>query len=220
MERQLSIEEFINKAKQQGIELGKGNPYNRLRYYTKIGLLPHMIRKQDNQGNLIGHYPFWALARLDYIEKEKKKGLNNDEILSNLTKVKQKENLSNLLKSSYIKNNIISITALLLVIFVILTQLEIISIEKSKRFITNDKTQNVQILDSGQTFIPKGQTRIFIEAPLTQLTTKIYVSARGDYTPATQYYVSENDIEAGKGFFITFNAPTNANTPLDWWISQ
>jgi len=41
----ISINEVIERAKKLGVDFGKGDPRNRLRYYVKIGLLPHAQRK-------------------------------------------------------------------------------------------------------------------------------------------------------------------------------
>ena len=70
----VSIENLIEAAKRKGLNFGKGDPYNRLRYYTKIGWLPHMVRKSDNEGSIKGHYPEWALNQLIIIEKLKAEG--------------------------------------------------------------------------------------------------------------------------------------------------
>jgi len=44
-EKLISIDEVIERAKKLGVDFGKGDPRNRLRYYVKIGLLPHAKRK-------------------------------------------------------------------------------------------------------------------------------------------------------------------------------
>jgi len=80
MEKMLSTEELILKAREVGVDFGKGDPYNRLRYYTKIGWLPHMTRQKDADGNIKGHYPEWVLGQLVTIEKLKSEGSDNDEI--------------------------------------------------------------------------------------------------------------------------------------------
>ena len=42
----LTATEIIKQAQKRGFDFGSGNPVNRLRYYIKLGLLPHMERKQ------------------------------------------------------------------------------------------------------------------------------------------------------------------------------
>lgn len=46
----ISVEKLIKILKEKNISFGKGDPYNRLRYYTKIGWLPHMTRKKTKKG--------------------------------------------------------------------------------------------------------------------------------------------------------------------------
>ena len=43
----INIKDLIQELKNKNIDFGKGDPYNRLRYYTKIGWIDHMIRKKD-----------------------------------------------------------------------------------------------------------------------------------------------------------------------------
>src|SRR3990172_1400418 len=65
-----------------------GVSYNTLRYYTKIGLIPHMIRKTPFPGapNTIGHYPEEVLETLAKIKEFKKKGLDNEKVKKELLK--------------------------------------------------------------------------------------------------------------------------------------
>ena len=70
----IEVEKLIRMAKKEGVSFGKGDPYNRLRYYTKIGWLPHMERKRVKSGDVVGHYPKWVLSRLVMIDKLKKQG--------------------------------------------------------------------------------------------------------------------------------------------------
>jgi DNA-binding transcriptional MerR regulator len=79
----LSVDETIEKAKKEGVDFGTGEPYNRLRYYTKLGWLPHMERKGQN---VQGHYPNWVIERLKFIQELKNKGYSNDEITEEINK--------------------------------------------------------------------------------------------------------------------------------------
>ncbi|HEB13896.1 MAG TPA: MerR family transcriptional regulator, partial [candidate division WWE3 bacterium] len=68
------------------VERLSGVPYNTLRYYTKIGLLPHMKRKRPHPEatSTVGHYPQSVLKLLQRIEEFKAQGLSNDEIKKKL----------------------------------------------------------------------------------------------------------------------------------------
>jgi DNA-binding transcriptional MerR regulator len=78
-EKLIKIDELIKRAKFFGVDFGKGDPKNRLRYYTKIGLLPHALRKSFN-GKIVGAYPEWVLKRLVEIDKQLKEGKSIQEI--------------------------------------------------------------------------------------------------------------------------------------------
>ena len=73
-ENLISMEEFINRAKALGVDFGKGDPKNRLRYYVKLGLLPHAQRKSFNGLPPNGAYPESVLGILVSIDRKLKEG--------------------------------------------------------------------------------------------------------------------------------------------------
>lgn len=79
-ENLINIEEFIARAKRFGVDFGKGDPKNRLRYYVKIGLLPHAQRKSFNGLPPNGAYSEKTLGILVEIDKELKAGKSIQEI--------------------------------------------------------------------------------------------------------------------------------------------
>jgi len=79
-EKLISIEEFIARAKRFGIDLGNGDPKNRLRYYVKIGLLPHAQRKSFNGLPPNGAYPEKVLDTLFEIDRQLKQGKTIQEL--------------------------------------------------------------------------------------------------------------------------------------------
>ncbi|MEK7581361.1 MAG: hypothetical protein AAB512_03690, partial [Patescibacteria group bacterium] len=65
----LPTEEVITLSKKGGAEFGHGNPIERIRYFIKLGILPHAVRKLSTTNNHqpltpIGHLPFWTVQRL------------------------------------------------------------------------------------------------------------------------------------------------------------
>jgi len=62
----ITIEEFIDRAGKAGYRFGKGDPKNRLRYLTKMEVLPHAIRLQtkDSDAHTTGYYPKTAIPLL------------------------------------------------------------------------------------------------------------------------------------------------------------
>ncbi|PIS12459.1 hypothetical protein COT70_00780, partial [candidate division WWE3 bacterium CG09_land_8_20_14_0_10_47_33] len=94
-EKYIPIDEIIRRATTLGISLGRpnSNPYHTLRYYTKIGLLPHMARKVPYPGapTTVGHYPESVLETLRKIAELKEQGLDNEVIKQELEKQKIKK---------------------------------------------------------------------------------------------------------------------------------
>jgi len=90
-EKFISIDELIKRAKFFGVDFGKGNPRNRLRYYTKIGLLPHAVRKSFDGKKPVGAYPETVLKTLIEIDKKLKKGKKIQQIKRELEKEKLKK---------------------------------------------------------------------------------------------------------------------------------
>ncbi len=90
-ENLISIDEIINRAQKLGVVFGNGDPRNRLRYYTKIGLLPHAQRKSFNNNHPEGAYPEDAVALLIEINRKIKAGKSIQTIKREIKEEKEKE---------------------------------------------------------------------------------------------------------------------------------
>src|SRR4030065_2825889 len=213
------IEKIIKMAKKQGIDLGKGDPYNRLRYYTKIGWLPHMIRKKAKDGEVKGHYPKWAFERLMLLDKLKKQGLNNEQIENKINTRNKLQNLYEKVNASDFKNKIILYITLFTVVIILLNELDIINISKSKNktLITQTSIVPNQIVDSGSSFVPAGKNNVFIKNQNILMGSRVYITFNQNFSPATRYWVSK--IDPQKGFYVELDAPTFDNVEFSWWIS-
>ena len=73
-ENLISIDEVIKRAKKLGVVFGSGDPKNRLRYYVKIGLIPHAKRKVFKNNFPEGAYPKEIVWKLYEIDKRIKSG--------------------------------------------------------------------------------------------------------------------------------------------------
>lgn len=221
MENLISTDNLIESAKKHGIDFGKGDPYNRLRYYTKIGWLPHMIRKSDDEGDIKGHYPDWALGHLILIEQLKAKDASNEEITKKLQFRNKIQGFDNLITSKEARTQITIYVILVLVLLILANQLELINLGKPKSQIV-DKTGSslevpTQIIDSGTAFVPKNQNLVFVKSSLARTNMKVYVTFSQDYSPATRFWVSNiNDMS---GFTLELDAPASGNTEFNWWLS-
>jgi DNA-binding transcriptional MerR regulator len=89
-ENLISIEEIIRRAKDLGVDFGKGDPKNRLRYYTKIGLLPHAQRVSFKGGFPTGAYPESVISILVFIDKKLKEGKSILQIKRELEKERER----------------------------------------------------------------------------------------------------------------------------------
>lgn len=216
----ISIDKIIKMAKSRGLDFGAGYPYNRLRYYTKIGWLPHMVRRIDKKGNIKGHYPAWSVDRLLLIEDLKNKGYSNDEITEKLETKNSIQEIVSAIKSPDVRKQLVLYSILTIVVLIFANELGIIKLGKSKNVIytTNQAQQNIQIVQSGTSFVPRNQNKIFVMTPDITITSKVYVTFTQNYSPANRFWVSQ--IKQGDGFILELDAPVSDNVEFNWWLTQ
>ncbi len=215
MENLVTINEILKKAEEKHIDLGKGDPYNRLRYYTKIGWLPHMERKDGK-----GHYPIWAVNRLALIEKLKAEGISNEEITQILTRRDKIRNIKEFFTSPETRTRVITYASFFLLILVILNEMEIITIGKPKSTIVprQDLAISGQILDSGTAFVPENRNTVFVKSINLRSTDKVYVTFNNNISPATRFWVEEKI--TGEGFYLSLDTPVAQSAEFSWWVTN
>jgi DNA-binding transcriptional MerR regulator len=220
MDELISIDKIIKIAKSRGLDFGAGDPYNRLRYYTKIGWLPHMVRKIDRKGNIKGHYPTWSVDRLLLIEDLKNKGYSNEEISEKLETKNSVQGIVSAINSPDVRKQIVLYSIFAIVILIFSNELGIIRLGRSKNVIytTSQTQQNIQIVQSGTSFVPKNQNKIFVMTPDITVTSKVYVTFTQNYSPANKFWVSQ--IKQGDGFILELDAPVADNVEFNWWLTQ
>lgn len=220
MEKFISLKELIKLAKQEGIDLGKGDPYNRLRYYTKMGWLPHMTRKTNEKGNIEGHYPTWVISALKKIQEFKDEGLSNEQ-------VEQKIKLQNNFQKTFAavinkktRKTLVIIGIVLVLVLILLTELDIIKVNKPKDMTPtlNTDASVFYIIDSGTGILPKGAQKAVIKTGKVNATTKINVTFKDNYAPASRYWVSNN--EEQDGFTVNMDTPVANDCDFHWFISN
>jgi len=69
---------------------------------------------------------------------------------------------------------------------------------------------------SGQAVIPADKSEVIVTNELVTETSKVFVTFRDTYAPATNYWVSE--MAAGESFTVTLDQPTAADARFDYWI--
>ncbi|MFC1700496.1 hypothetical protein ACFLZ4_02550 [Patescibacteria group bacterium] len=220
MDEFINIDKLISSAKRKGVNFGSGDPYNRLRYYTKIGWLPHMVRRAGKKGNIIGHYPNWALGRLINIETLKSRGNSNEEITKKLKLQNKIQGIRNAFSSPETRKQTAIYATLVVVALILASELGVIRLGKQKtNLVTSPESEAPkQILNSGVAFIPKNQTKVFVKSSEIKRSFKVYVTFIQNYSPATRFWVSQ--IRDGEGFLVELDAPVYENIEFNWWTSQ
>ena len=220
MDEFINIDKLISSAKREGVDFGSGDPYNRLRYYTKIGWLPHMVRRADRKGQIKGHYPIWALQRLITIETLKSRGNSNNEITKKLKFQDKLQGIRNAFSSPEARKQAAVYATLAVVVIILGSELGIIRFGKQKtNLVLSPETEAPkQILSSGVAFIPKNQTKIFVKNSVINRGSRVYITFIQNYSPATRFWVSQ--IRESEGFLVELDAPVYENIEFNWWISQ
>ncbi|HOD01524.1 MAG TPA: hypothetical protein PKH50_02275 [bacterium] len=221
MDEFISIDKLIKQAKSKGVNFGAGDPYNRLRYYTKMGWLPHMVRKTDKKGEIKGHYPVSSIQTLLYIEELKSEGASNEEISKKLEFKNKKEEIAASLKSPELRKRIVMYTSLILLLLIFTSELGFINLGKPKGYVPQyyqNTSNRQQIYGNGTSFVPKNQKKIFVSFEDIKPNSKVYVTFTQNYSPATRYWVSK--IESQSGFLLELDAPVSDNVEFNWWVSE
>ena len=225
MSNLITADTIIKEAKKKGVDFGKGNPYNRLRYYTKIGWLPHMERKKDSKGKVVGHFPSWALERLEQIENMKKEGLTNDQISEKLEIHETKRSIGEIfgfLNSPEKRLKIATYITFYAILIILATEIGIIKIGNITKKELIDSAINInsipnQILDSGSAMIPTNERVIYIKNSKINPQSKIYVTFEDNISPANKYWVSKK--VTNEGFYIELDSPVAQDAKLNWWLT-
>jgi DNA-binding transcriptional MerR regulator len=221
VDRYIEVNKVIELAQQKGVDFGKANPYNRLRYYTKIGLLPHMERRRNAQGSIVGHYPEWAAERLALIEKLKSEGYENDEISRKIQELNAKHSTLTALKNPNFRSQILKYGIIMLLIIIVLTELRIIPVGIEKNPI-NTATTEAQILnqsaDSGSYFVAENENTAFVKYPKAQPLSKIVITFTQDFSPANKYWIKE--IKSGEGFTVELDTKVFNDKWFNWYATD
>jgi DNA-binding transcriptional MerR regulator len=214
----ISIDKLIKQAKSKGVNFGSGDPYNRLRYYTKIGWLPHMTRKADKQGKIKGHYPVSSIDSLLLIEKLKSEGASNEQISKELANKSKKDSLITYIKSPEIRKQAVLYSILIILVVIFANETGVIKLGKTKDMLVIETQDLKQIYSDGTAFVPKNQNKVFVNINNVKPNSKVYVTFTQNYSPATRYWVSK--IEEQKGFLVELDTPVSNNVEFNWWLSQ
>ena len=219
----INVKDLIIELKKRNVDLGKGNPYNRLRYFTKIGWIDHMVRKKDSTGVVIGHFPVEVIEQIEYVEELKKQNKSNEEI-TKLIKIKKNPVLKK--ESPYTDLKIfiskISITHVLLILIACGSLFELLNYRsRNEKMVINPNLNQApasltQITETGFNFVPSGKNTIFINSRKVTKNSVILVNFEGSISPATNYFISEK-ID-NEGFFVSTNLPVNTDTKFSWAI--
>lgn len=219
MEKFISLKELIKYSKKEGVDLGKGDPYNRLRYYTKMGWLPHMTRKINDKGDIEGHYPSWAMDTLIKIQELKNEGMPNDQIDQ---KIKLQINLkktSTIFSDKENQKKALTYGALIVLAIIMVTQFTISSKNKQNNWtIDAVNTSPNYIVESGTGLILKNTNTITIKTNNAKLTNRINITFKDDYAPANRYWVTYSQDQTE--FTLRTDVPVAEDSGFHWFISN
>ena len=220
----ISTKELIKILKEEGIDLGKGDPYNRLRYYTKIGWLPHMVRKKDINGEIIGHYSVDVIEKIKLIEDYKKMNKSNDEI-NNLININQNNTRYKILNSLKGLSKNININYLFISIILIGFLIEAIRYNSHNENIINNTPNEVRtiipekkIIDGGFGIIPTNQKTTFIPSSNITATSIIMLNFQDNIGYNNSYFIKE--IKINQGFYIETNYPVVKESKFNWVVIE
>ena len=221
MNEYYTIEEMIEIAKKSGISFGRTDPYNRLRYYTKIGWLPHMVRKQGKETKeVIGHYPAWALTTLIKIEQMKKQNFSNEKIAKTLINDTKIRNIKTTILN---KNNIRGLS-----IYAIITGIAIIiflqiNIRQDNQKILNGymsdstiKLANSKIIDTGVFVVVEGNSEATINT--NTVLDNVRISVTFSSTIGQENYYWTEIQEDKKTFKVYLRNPVDENKEFTWTL--
>lgn len=91
----ISTRDLIEIAQNLGVDLGKSNQKERIRYFIKLGILPQTVKKSSYEGKIVGHLPSWALERLLYVDRLYARGLSYPKIAQKLKRIRARRNKYN-----------------------------------------------------------------------------------------------------------------------------
>lgn len=217
----INVKDLISELQKKNINLGKGNPYNRLRYYTKIGWIDHMVRKKDSKGIVVGHYPLHVVEKLVLIENLKKQNKSNDEITKLLHEEKSNNKTYNPEIIKFLKNKLNINTIILLLIlfgfgFELLNYNSLHDKLPINKEITGLNNLEIKIEEKGRNMIQSGKNKIFINSKKVNEKSTILVTFEESIEPANHYFISEKIIQ--EGFTIELNLPLKKDVHFNWLI--
>jgi len=220
MENLISLKELLKSAKKENIDLGKGDPYNRLRYYTKMGWIPHMTRKSTDKGDVEGHYPIWTLDILKKIQGLKNEGLTNEQIDEKIKVQNSIQKTINILGDTHNRKRFSLYAIALILVLILLTELNIINLNESKTVTNNINTDitSITIKDRGTGIVLKDSKETFVKVNSIGATSKVNVTFTNDYFPATRYWVK--NIQTNKGFYLETDMPVGNTVTFSWFVSN
>ena len=99
---------IVELAKRQGVDFGPGDEQERVRYFIKLGLLPHASRKtpqNDKSANPIGHMPIWTIKRFIWIARLSQGGNSYPQIAQKLKSIEERKTIQEITESNRVKED-------------------------------------------------------------------------------------------------------------------
>jgi len=201
----ISLAKLVSLAKKSGVNFGKGDPYNRLRYYTKMGMLPNMVRVKG-----VGSYPETALKKLIRIEALKAQGVSNERI----KQILEGEQLT-LLFDPETRNRLVKY-AIGFVFGILFSLGSLYSLNTGiESFGQNRKIDSTK---TGEYLVSEGNSKVFVFDKRVMQNSKVFITFTTPYSPATGYFISAVIPEVG--FELSFSSNILKSARFNYYIAD
>ncbi|MBU4380992.1 MerR family transcriptional regulator [Candidatus Parcubacteria bacterium] len=201
----ISLNKIVLEAKKAGVDFGKGDPYNRLRYYTKIGIFPNMVRVKS-----AGHYPESALKKLIRIETLKGQGIENDRI----KRILEGEQLTFLFDPE--TRTRLAKYAIGFIFGILFSVGSLYSLNTGIKSL--GQNAKIDSAKTGSYLAPENSEKVFVFDKRVNQNSVVFVTFTTPYSPASGYFVSA--IVPSVGFELSFSSNILKSAKFNYYIAD
>jgi len=176
------------------------------------------IKKDKNDKNPTGHYPIPAIERLIKIDELKKRGFSNQAIKEEFNKEELTITINKAARGILIKGGMAFVVVI--VIITTLTQNSPLKpaaqLTPGVKYLETSGVAGVKKVQTGSWTLPTLIDSVFIIDNRVQKDSKIFITFKNSYSPATSYFIAS--IIPELGFELKLNSPSTQSVKFDYWI--